>query len=100
VSYNLVIKLGGLVIRELAVGTKVSGLKRGRGQWNFKDDKIRSMTFFGEVKPSGACSKVVRHFEESTERERDTWQNPRTFLAKLLLLYHYVALLVIARELW
>jgi hypothetical protein len=52
------------------------------------------MTFFGEVKPSGPCSKVVRHFEESIERERDIWQNPRTFLAKLLLLYHYVALLV------
>jgi hypothetical protein len=39
VSYNLFIKLGGLVVSELAAGNKVSGMKRGRGQWKFKDDK-------------------------------------------------------------
>jgi hypothetical protein len=31
--------VGGLVIIVLPIGSKVRGLKRGRGRWIFKDDK-------------------------------------------------------------
>jgi hypothetical protein len=47
----------------LATRTKVRGFKFGRGQWIFKEKKIRSTTSFGgEVKPSTPCLTTLWNF--------------------------------------
>jgi hypothetical protein len=46
----------------LTTGTKVCGLKPGRGRRIFKGEIIRNMTSFGgDVKPSAPCRKILRH---------------------------------------
>jgi hypothetical protein len=67
------------VVIVLAIVPKVHGFKPGRGQWIFKNDKIRSTTSFGgEVKPSLSCRNILLHLYNPAEYDRDTWQTKLT----------------------
>jgi hypothetical protein len=56
-------RLCGVIV--LAIGLKVPGLKPGQSDRFFRAIKIRiTPPFGGEVKPSAACRKTLRHVEE------------------------------------
>jgi hypothetical protein len=50
---------GGLVVACFATVPKIRGFKPVRGQWIFKDDKVRSTASFGEeIMPSVPRRKI------------------------------------------
>jgi hypothetical protein len=60
----------------------VRGFKLGRERLIFKNDKIRSTTFFGEeVKPSSLRRKILRLLKIPTKYGRDTSQAKLTAIS-------------------
>jgi hypothetical protein len=50
------------VVSMLAIGTKVHGLKPGRGRWIFNGDKEQQGSFLRRgIKLSGPFCKILRH---------------------------------------
>jgi lipid A disaccharide synthetase len=57
----------------LAIGPEIRGLTLGRGQWIFKDGKIRSITpFAGKLMALIPFRTILQHVKERYEYERDT----------------------------
>jgi hypothetical protein len=92
-------RLGGAMVRVLAIGPKIRRFTSGRGDGFLRAIKIRSTTSFGvEVKPSAPCRKILRHVKDHFEVWTKIFRRPNLLFLRqappdLLLPYS-------ARELW
>jgi hypothetical protein len=63
-----ILRLGDVLVIVLAIKPKVCRFKPGRGDGFLRAIKIRSTTSFeGEVKPSAAFRKILRHVKNHVE---------------------------------
>jgi hypothetical protein len=68
----IVSALGGVIVSVLAIGPKVRGFKRGRGDGFLRTIEIRStLSFGGEIRPSVPCRQILWYVKELYEYERD-----------------------------
>jgi hypothetical protein len=68
----LLVALGVVMVIVLAVGPRFACSNPYEHDRFLRAIKIRSTTFFGEVKPSVSCRKILRHAQEPYEHEINT----------------------------
>jgi hypothetical protein len=69
IQFTLVVPDG--IVVSLPLDPRFESSNPAEDDGSFKGDNIRSMTSFGEVKPSVPCPKILRHVKDLYEYGRD-----------------------------